>query len=244
MNWNWILRRILLGPLLRIFFWVRVVGRENLPKEGPFILVFGPHMSELESALIATYLGHYELHFFAKDSYWKKGKGYAWFMDATGQIPISQSGGDAVLEQMEKGVAYAKRGKITAWYPEGTRGADGVVHKGHTGAARVAVKAGGIPIVPVGLRGMGKFNRPGRWIRPGRGKMVVGKAIYPLRHAPRDKTNLTEKAFEGMIARYVTDMMMKEIARLADTSYDPTYSPIGAAGKKTSRRRWFHRSEK
>jgi 1-acyl-sn-glycerol-3-phosphate acyltransferase len=189
-------------------------------------------MSELESALIATYLSNQELHFFAKDSYWKKGRGWAWFMNATGQIPISQSGGDAATEQMAKGVIYAKDGKVTCWYPEGTRGSDGNVHKGHGGAVRMAVQAGGIPIVPVGLIGMAKFNRPGKLIRPGLAKMVIGKPIYPLRHAPRDKANLTEKALQYAIARVVTDVMMKEIARLARTSYDPTYSPIGAAGRR------------
>ena len=194
-------------------------------------------MSELESALIATYLGKQELHFFAKDSYWKKGKIWAWFMNATGQIPISQAGGRGVTEQINKGVAYLKKGKIVCIYPEGTRGIDGRVHKGHSGVIRTAILAGGVPVVPVGLIGMGKLNPPGDrfHLRPGKAKIVIGKPTNPLKHAPRDQANLTDKVLAVVISRAATDALMEEIARLADTVTAAGYSETGAAGRQNKK---------
>ena len=48
--------------------------------------------------------------------------------------------------------ASSTRGELFGIYPEGTRSRDGVLHKGHTGPARLALRTG-VPIIPVGIVG-------------------------------------------------------------------------------------------
>jgi len=242
MSTNWLFRQLVIGLPARTLFPMHVMGRENLPKEGPFIIAAGPHRTELESILLASNLAHYEIHFFAKSSYWEKSFAHRWFMNSTGQLPISQTGGRGVTEQIQSGVDVLRGGGIVAIYPEGTRGKDGYLHKGHTGVARTAILAGNVPIIPVGMLGMEKLNPPGGGIHLGRGTINIGKPIYPLVHASDDHRPLLERmlaaledgaspdnALVGAHARILTNVLMHEISRLSTAPYANDYLKIGGA---------------
>lgn len=251
---NLVLRRFVVGPPARILFPAHVVGRENLPKDGPFIIAAGPHRSELESALLACNLSEYELHFFAKAEYWEGSRLHRWFMDGTGMIPINRQDSRAALRQIQRGAEVLSEGGIIAMYPEGTRGGDSFVHKGHTGVVRTALQAsklvpgGNVPIVPIGMIGMRELNPPGDKfrLRPGRCTIVVGDPIYPL-HRDDDQPqpwlkelamNMVEggSMLKGLAtnvhARFLTNYLMKEIARLSTAHYLDEYLKIGATGQE------------
>jgi len=245
MSLNWVFRQVIMGMPARALFPMHVVGRENLPKEGPFIIAAGPHRTELESVLLASNLAQYEIHFFAKASYWEKSFMHRWFMNGTGQIPINQSGGRGVEEQINSGADVLRNGGIIAIYPEGTRGGDGLLHKGHTGVGRTAILAGNVPIVPVGMLGMEKLNPPGGGIHPGRGTINIGKPIYPLSHASDEHLpllaqvlNLLEhnprvmKPVINAHARVLTNILMKEISRLSTAPYSDDYLKIGGMSER------------
>lgn len=253
---NLVLRRFVVGPPARVLFPAHVVGRENLPKEGPFIIAAGPHRTELESVLLACNLSEYELHFFAKAEYWRGSALRSWFMDGTGMIPIDRQDSRAATHQIEKGAEFLRDGGIVAVYPEGTRGGDDFVHKGHTGAGRTVLRAiklrGGdanVPIVPVGMIGMRKLNPPKAKrlkFRPGRCTIVIGKPIYPFSHTSEEphtraeevvqniveKDSILARPATGVHARILTDRLMAEIARLSKSEYLDEYLKIGAAGAK------------
>lgn len=235
MNWNWMFRYVLLGPLLRAFFKVHVVGRENLPAKGPFILAVGSHTTELESALIQVYLRKYEIRFLAKAEYWREkgrlGKLKAWFMTNTGQIPVERLDPRNVGKVINIGAEVLKGQGVLALYPEGTRSKDGKLHKGRTGAVRTAIR-GNVVIVPVGLIGFDKLNPHGQGFRPGMATMVIGKPIDP--HLAHDIVDVAARvtgsphALEGALARPVTDRLMHVIAQLCHKPYSHgEYLPIG-----------------
>lgn len=228
MSWNWLFRNVIIGPPLRLMFRIRVVGRERLPKEGPYLLAPGPHTTELESVLIAIRLSKVKIHFFAKAEYWDKSPVHAWFMTNTGQVPLLRTDARAANEAIEKGAAILRDGGIMAIYPEGTRSLDGRVHKGHTGVARTAIRGGGVPIVPIGLTGMTKLNPPGKKLpRPGRATIVIGKPIDPLHYQEMaGHSKLADKALEAALSRTITSVLMKEIARLSGSTYADEYIPI------------------
>ena len=71
---------------------------------------------------------------------------------AMGMIPIDRSGGDKRQAALDAAEAVLRRGELFGIFPEGTRSRDGVLHKGRTGAARLALKVG-CPIFPVGIIG-------------------------------------------------------------------------------------------
>src|SRR6185312_7978254 len=57
------------------------------------------------------------------------------------------------------GMIPLERDELFGIYPEGTRSRDGVLHKGHTGPARLAMRTGA-PIIPVGMRGTREIQPP------------------------------------------------------------------------------------
>lgn len=237
---NWWFRNVVIGFPARVLFPMHVVGRENIPDEGPFIIAAGPHRTELESIILASNLAKHEIHFFAKASYWEKSRMHAWFMNSTGQLPIAQAGGRAAEEQIRVGVEMLRSGGITAIYPEGTRGKDEFLHKGHTGVARAAILAGNVPIVPIGMLGMEKLNPPGGRLHFGRGTINIGKPILPLTHASDENQPLLEKVLTlaesnprlmkpviSAHARLLTNTLMREISRLSTAPYVDGYLQIG-----------------
>lgn len=224
---NWILRWIVVGPLIRLFFRVKVVGLENLPRRGPYILVLGPHRTEFESLIVVSYIRRHQLHFFAKQEYWEKHKILGYVMTAIGLIPLPRQAKRALIEQIQRGVEKLKEKRVLAMYPEATRGFDGAMHRGYPGAVRISLKAGGVPLVPVGLVGLGKFNPPGRGLRPGRGgELRIGAPIYPLSFRDPDQHKLAERVLEQVLSKTLVTKISREIAHLAGVRYIDEVLPI------------------
>lgn len=251
---NKVLRSYTIGPLAQAFFPTYVVGRENLPAEGPYIIAAGPHRSELESVLLASALPGIELHFFAKQEYWSSGVG-RYVMNGIGALPVNRNDARAAEKQIGQGVVVLTEGGIVAVYPEGTRGNDSFVHRGRTGAIRMALDAskalgGAVPVVPVGMIGMRDRNPPGEKflglpkLKPGRTMIVIGKPMLIVPTADQAVSRTVELAVsvvesKSLLARpiasgYVrnrTDRLMHEIAELSASGYSNEYLKVGASGK-------------
>ena len=90
-----ILKNLILGPLLRVLFrpWVR--GMENIPTSGAAILASN-HLSFSDSIFLPLQ-SRRPVVFLAKSEYFTgkglKGALTRWFFKATGQLPIDRSGG-------------------------------------------------------------------------------------------------------------------------------------------------------
>src|SRR5207253_3070933 len=90
------------------------------------------------------------------------------FFRAAGQVPIDRSGSGAGDPALDAARRLLNGGKAWAIHPEGSRSPDGRVHRGRTGAMRVALSMG-VPVVPVVLQGTEKVHRRGsRLWRPAR----------------------------------------------------------------------------
>jgi 1-acyl-sn-glycerol-3-phosphate acyltransferase len=85
-----------------------------------------------------------------------------WALRNAGAFPVRRGVGDE--EAIQKAVELAEAGEVVAIFPEGTRRNKGAVkrHKArpHTGAARVALKAG-VPLVPAAIGGTESLSRLG-----------------------------------------------------------------------------------
>ncbi|HMC52751.1 MAG TPA: lysophospholipid acyltransferase family protein, partial [Acidimicrobiales bacterium] len=84
--------RVLLTPLLRFLYRVRVEGLEHVPGEGAAILA-GNHLSFCDSIFLPLVLRR-RVTFVAKAEYFENPR-TAWFFRAVGQIPIKREGGSA-----------------------------------------------------------------------------------------------------------------------------------------------------
>ncbi len=196
--------KIVLTPVMRMGFRIRVEGQEHIPARGPVIFAAN-HRSFLDSLFLPLAIGWRRLTFVAKAEYFEQRR-TAWFFRAVGQIPIARSGGTASESALLAATQVLERGGAFGIYPEGTRTRDGVTHRGHTGVARLA-RATGAPIVPVGLVGTDECQPTNAKLpRPFRAVTVRFGEPLTVPHEGDEP--------EGLALRAVTDELMFEIVQL------------------------------
>src|SRR4051794_7266406 len=135
---------------------------------------------------------------------------------AMGMIPIDRSGGSSAERALNAAARVLERGELFGIYPEGTRSRDGVLHKGHTGPARLALRTGA-PIVPVGLIGTRDIQPPeAKTPKPFRACVIrFGRPIDPERYR-----NTGE---EHLALRQMIDEVMYSIRELSGQEYRDSY---------------------
>jgi len=140
----WVLK-IILTPILRVLFRVRVDGTHHIPRQGPVILASN-HQSFIDSIFLPMAVRR-RVTFVAKAEYFETWK-TAWFFRAVGMIPLKRGGGSASERALLAAREVLEGGGVLGIYPEGTRSPDGRLYKGHTGVARLSLQTGA-PVVPV-----------------------------------------------------------------------------------------------
>jgi 1-acyl-sn-glycerol-3-phosphate acyltransferase len=219
--------KVVLTPVLRVCYRVRVEGKDNLPAEGPIILAAN-HRSFLDSIFLPLVIRR-RVTYVAKAEYFDSKK-TAWFFRAVGQIPIRREGGSASDRALVSATEVLESGGVFGIYPEGTRTRDGFTHRGHTGVARLALRTGA-PVVPVGLVGTdecqptdSKLPRLFRTVH-----VRFGAPIAPERYA---------HDAEGIAARQLTDEVMFEVVQLCGAyEYRDTYATKRAEDVPTDQAR-------
>jgi 1-acyl-sn-glycerol-3-phosphate acyltransferase len=210
----WVTKAIL-TPVLRLLFRIRVQGREHVPRRGAAVLASN-HVAFCDSLFLPLMLRR-RLTYLAKAEYFDDWK-VAWFFRVVGQIPIRRGAGSNWRRSLETAVDVLGEGKLLGIYPEGTRSLDGRLHRGHTGVARVALRAG-VPVIPVGLVGTREVQPVGaRFMRPFRRVTIrIGPPLDFSAYAGRDD--------ERVVLRQVTDEVMEAIQALSGQEYAGRYHP-------------------
>jgi 1-acyl-sn-glycerol-3-phosphate acyltransferase len=214
----WFFKHILLGPWLKILFRPWAEGQENIPASGGVILASN-HLSFSDSFYLAL-VAKRPMAYLAKSDYFTgKGiKGYLTksFMRGVGQLPVDRSGGRASEAAILTALQVLNAGDILGIYPEGTRSPNGILYRGKTGLARMALEAK-VPIIPVAMINTYEIQPPGK-IRP-RLKRVgirVGKPLMFDRYE-----GLEDDRF---VLRSVTDEVMYELMTLSGQEYVDMYA--------------------
>ena len=119
----WLLKRVLLGPVLQALYHPWAQGVENLPEEGGAILASN-HLSFSDHFFLPL-KSRRRITFLAKAAYFN-GKGIKGFLTAgffrgVGQIPIERTGGAASEAALQTGLKVLSSGELLGIYPEGTR---------------------------------------------------------------------------------------------------------------------------
>jgi len=214
----WLMKYVVVGPILRGIFRPWVVGVENVPAEGAVILASN-HLSFIDSIFLPLIVDRH-VSFLAKSDYFtRKGlKGWATktFMKATGQLPIDRSGGKASEASLNTGLRVLARGEILGIYPEGTRSPDGKLYRGRTGVARMILEAG-VPVVPVAMVDTAEIMPIGKRLpKIGRIGIVIGEPI--------DFSRFDGMEGDRFILRSVTDEIMYELHALGAQEYVDVYA--------------------
>ncbi|MEU6007586.1 lysophospholipid acyltransferase family protein [Streptomyces sp. NPDC047453] len=231
----YLLKYVLLGPLLRLVFRPRIEGLEHVPASGAAI-VAGNHLSFSDHFLMPAILKR-RITFLAKAEYFTgpgiKGRLTAAFFRSAGQIPVDRSGKEAGQAAIREGLGVLRKGELLGIYPEGTRSHDGRLYKGKVGVAVMALKAG-VPVVPCAMIGTFEAQPPGKTVpRPHPIVIRFGKPLDFSRYAGMEN----EKA----ILRAATDEIMYAILSLSEQEYVDQYAAVAKAAQddaKGDRRRF------
>jgi len=209
----WFLKAVL-TPIVALVFRVRVRGARNIPRRGAAI-VAANHQAFLDSFFIPFSVRFRRVTYVAKAEYFDSWK-TRWFFRGAGQIPITRDGGDRSQAALETAGGVLARGKVLGIYPEGTRSPDGRLHKGKTGAARLAIETGA-PLVPCAVVGSGDVQRPGsNKIHPAKVTVRFGE--------PLDVERYRRWADRSAALRALTDELMAEIQRLSGQEFVNRYA--------------------
>ncbi|GIG60716.1 putative 1-acylglycerol-3-phosphate O-acyltransferase [Longispora fulva] len=214
----WVLKHLVIGPWLWLFFWPKVEGLENIPDEGPAILASN-HLSFSDSIFLPLVVRR-RITFVAKAEYFNGTGVKGWinriFFGGTGQIPVDRSGGGAGAGALETGARVLRDGHLFGIYPEGTRSPDGRLYRGKTGVARLALETGA-PVVPCAMVNTHLVQPPGRiWPRIMRVRIRIG--------APLDFSRYDGFVGDRFVERSITDEVMYELMELSGQEYVDVYA--------------------
>ncbi len=201
-------------PIANRMWDLTLEGYERLPQGGPAILCPN-HISFLDSALLMLTVPR-NISFVGKAEYmdsWKT----KYLFPAMGMIPLDRSGGEKSQAALDAAKKVLERGELFGMFPEGTRSRNGKLHKGRSGAARLAMDVG-CPIYPVGIIGTSEIQPPdAKAPRPFKPATIrIGRPVKPERYTGRSEKHL---AWRSMI-----DEVMFEIRELSGQEYVNTYA--------------------
>ncbi|KKD03330.1 lysophospholipid acyltransferase family protein [Streptomyces sp. WM6386] len=225
----YLLKYVLLGPLLRLVFRPRIEGLEHVPATGAAI-VAGNHLSFADHFLMPAILKR-RITFLAKKEYFTgpgvKGRLTAFFFRSAGQIPVDRTGKEAGQAAIREGLGVLGKDELLGIYPEGTRSHDGRLYKGKVGVAVMALKAG-VPVIPCAMIGTFEAQPPGKVI----------PNIHPV--TIRFGEPLDFSRYEGMenekaILRAITDEIIYAILNLSGQEYVDEYAAVAKAAEAAER---------
>ncbi|MFF0183278.1 lysophospholipid acyltransferase family protein [Streptomyces sp. NPDC005244] len=234
----YVLKYVLLGPLLRLVFRPRIEGLEHVPSSGAAI-VAGNHLSFSDHFLMPAILKR-RITFLAKAEYFTgpgiKGRLTAAFFRSAGQIPVDRSGKEAGQAAIREGLGVLTKDELLGIYPEGTRSHDGRLYKGKVGVAVMALRAQA-PVIPCAMIGTFEAQPPGRKL----------PRIHPVSirfGEPLDFSRYAGMENEKTVLRAITDEIMYAILTLSEQEYVDRYAADvkKEEAKKAESRRPFRRT--
>jgi long-chain acyl-CoA synthetase len=201
LTFGWFVFGKFVAVFMRVFFRLRVSGKEKLPKKGPFILSPN-HQSFLDGPVVASqipwrlfkdmfYVGTSEIF----------GAGLLNFLGRTFKlVPVDPDSN--LVNAMRAGAFGLKQGKNLVLYPEGERSIDGAPKKFKKGAAILAAHLN-VPIYPVALEGFyDAWPRSRKFPRLSRLRVRFGDPIEPpaaQKNSEETYRQLTEKLRERVV---------------------------------------------
>lgn len=185
------LGKFLCSVLLYPFYRIKVIGKENFPKQGGVLLCTN-HIDNLDPPVVGI-TSPRPVHFMAKEELFEAPI-LKTVLPKVNAFPIKRGMSDR--QALRKALSILKSGKVVGLFPEGTRSKDGVLQKGLAGAGFFALRGEGV-VMPCAIIAPYKPLK--------RLKVVYGKPI--------DMTRYRE---ERVSAEEVTAVIMAEIQKLID----------------------------
>lgn len=142
----WLMRNVAKG-LLFPFFYLKISGKENLPRESAFVLL--PKHQRWEDIPILGLSTPRPLYYIAKHELFSNPLSN-WFFRGLGGVPLNRERPLESRESLREMIENLKRGEGFVVFPEGTY-YNGRMGAAHGGVVRLILSQLRLPFIPVGI---------------------------------------------------------------------------------------------
>ncbi len=156
--------------LIYLIFRPKVIGKENIPKDGPYVLA-GNHTKWLDPVMLVSVANRHQVHFLAKEEMFH---GISWIVvKAMGAIPVNRKIHDK--DALISAYNYLNNGNVIGIFPEGTinRGNDWILPF-KIGAVKMC-QVTNCPLVPFVITGKYKWFGKGITVTFLKPRMINGE---------------------------------------------------------------------
>ena len=212
MSWFYYVGRLIMRILLLLLSRWQVRGRENIPDQGPLLVVVN-HLHLADIPLVGVSLGRRAI-FMAKEELFRS-RFSSYFANSFGAFPVHRGQPDRkALRQAERVLA---EGLALIMFPEAKRSKNAQLQPAFPGSALIALRSGA-PILPVGITGTEKIKGVGWLLRRPQMTVNIGSPFHlPPVNGKLSKIELAE----------LTNFIMGHIAELLPAEYQGHYAEQG-----------------
>ena len=219
-TWRSTALRFALSRVLDVLARRRISGVENIPREGPCLLVFN-QISLVDTPLLSVLVPRPDVTgLVAKD--YRANPVYRFLVECGGGLWIRRGASDRAA--LEAALGALEAGWVVGISPEGRRSRTGGLIPGKPGPAFLA-RHSGAPIVPVGFANTGMLAAEWRRLRRPTITIRVGE---PFQLPPAEGRGRKQRL------RADTDFIMCRIAALLPPRYHGAYAAHPYLGAKSS----------
>ena len=172
-------------PLMRLYFWLGVRGRDQVPMTGPLIIAPN-HVSDIDPFVVGAALGLARVPALA----WAADVQQV-FLRPIGRLiarPLAMFPVDDRIPGASLAMAaeVLRRGRILVWFPESWRSPDGRLQNFQPGIGKLVTESDAA-VVPCWIEGaMKSMSRNGHFPGPAKIEVRFGKPIAGLTSAPEE----------------------------------------------------------
>ena len=178
----YIIAKIKFLIIFKLLFRLKVTGQENIPQDGPFIIVAN-HSSLLDPVILGVSIKPKII--FVAAAYLFKIRWLGYLLRKANSIPVQ---GENDISSLKRALKILQAGEVLGIFPEGgvDRQKNNLPIK--AGAAFLATRVG-VPIVPIKIKGADKvLPRGAKFIRSlNRIEVEIKKPIFCSRHTNKNK---------------------------------------------------------
>ena len=185
---------------------VNVIGRENLPTEGPVVFVAN-HQSYADIPACSGTIDTIQMGYIAKNDLAKIPLYKQWILDVR-SVFIKRNDARESLKAILEGISYIEQGFSLLIFPEGTRSKGGPMKEFKKGSLKLALKPE-VPIVPITINGTWKcFERQG-YFKGEKVDLVIHEPIPTKGLSKAEQAAIPEKV-ENIIRKSLEELEAKE----------------------------------
>jgi len=208
MPWFYYIARAIVRVLLKLLTRCQVKGRENIPSQGPLLIVAN-HLSLVDPPLLGVSLGRKVIFMAKKELFRFRLIGY--FIGSLGAFSVHR--GQLDRKAMRQAYQVLADGLTLVMFPEGTRSRSGRLRPAFPGPALIAMRSGA-PVLPVGIIGTEKIRGVTWLLRRPQITVNIGSPFY----LPPVSSRLTKAELAEL-----TNSIMGHIAELLPPEYRGDY---------------------